>query len=397
MTRVAYICADPGVPVFGVKGCSVHVQEGLRALHARGMDVKLFASRLGGPPPSDLVRVPVISLPRPSGETFADREQAALDANTALRHQLAQHGPFDLIYERYSLWSFAAMEYAADREISSVLEVNAPLIDEQAQHRTLANPDVALAASRRTFDAAEVLVAVSEGVEDWLNGFPEAKGRVHIVPNGVDTTRFRPGREPLWRVSTDAFVIGFVGSLKPWHGLPVLTKAFARVHREVPAARLLIVGAGPEQANIEADLHRFGIRPAAHLAGAVTPVEVPRWLASMDVAVAPYAEPKASYFSPLKVFEYMAAGLPVVAGNVGQVGKILTQDETGLLVEPGVSGALAEALIRLHRTPQLRARLSTAARSAVVTDHTWSAVFARILELAGCETTMTSEPLEVLV
>lgn len=387
MRRVAYISADPGVPAFGVKGCSVHVQEGLRALRADGMDVTLFSARLGGEPPDDLASLQTISLPCLSNARSAERERAAMDANEILREQIERHGPFDLIYERYSLWSYAAMEYAAKHGVASVsvLEVNAPLIDEQARHRTLVNPDEARTASRRAFDAAEVLLAVSNGVADWLNGFSEAQGRIHVVSNGVDTTRFRPGLDPVWHAPTNAFVIGFVGSLKPWHGLSVLVKAFAQVHRAVPETCLLIVGAGPEQAHIEADLDHFGIRAAAHLTGAVTPAEVPRWLASMDVAVAPYADPTATYFSPLKVFEYMASGLPIVAGRIGQISEILTHDVTGLLVEPGDVDAFAEALLRLYAAPLLRARLGVATRSAARAHHSWNTVFGRVLALAGCD------------
>ncbi|MCH7639454.1 MAG: glycosyltransferase [Bacteroidetes bacterium] len=396
MRRVAYISADPGVPAFGVKGCSVHVQEGLRALRAHGMDVTLFSARLGGEPPDDLANLPIISLPCPSGATSAERERAALDANGILREQIEQQGPFDLIYERYSLWSFAAMEYAGEHGVASVLEVNAPLIDEQAKHRTLVNPDEARSASRRAFDAAEVLLAVSNGVADWLNGFSEAQGRIHVVSNGVDTMRFRPELDPVWHAPTNAFVIGFVGSLKPWHGLSVLVKAFAQVHRAVPETCLLIVGAGPEQAHIEADLDRLGIRAAAHLTGAVTPAEVPRWLASMDVAVAPYADPTATYFSPLKVFEYMASGLPIVAGRIGQVSEILTHDVTGLLVEPGDVDAVAEALLRLYAAPPLRARLGVAARSAARAHHSWNTVFGRVLALAGCDKASARRSTEAL-
>ena len=396
MMRVAYISADPGVPAFGVKGCSVHVQEGLRALRVHGMDVTLFSARMGGEPPGDLASLPMISLPCPSGASSAERERAALDANEILREQIEQQGPFDLIYERYSLWSFAAMEYAAEHGVASVLEVNAPLIDEQARHRTLVNPEEARTASRRAFEAADVLLAVSNGVADWLNGFSEAQGSVHVIPNGVDTTRFRPELDPVWRAPTNTFVIGFVGSLKPWHGLSVLVKAFAQVHRAVPETCLLIVGAGPEQAHIEADLDRLGIRAAAHLIGAVTPAEVPRWLASMDVAVAPYADPTATYFSPLKVFEYMASGLPIVSGRIGQVAEILTHDATGLLVEPGNVGALAKALLRLYAAPLFCARLSSAARSAALAHHSWNDVFGRVLALAGCETGPARQPMGAL-
>ncbi len=137
--RLAYVCSDPGVPVFGRKGCSIHVQEVLRALLGLGIEVVLFARRFDGEAPSGLEALSIYRLePLPKQED-AKREQAALAANETLRAALEHAGPFELVYERYALWSFAAMDYARDAGIPGLLEVNAPLIEEQAQHRKLAD------------------------------------------------------------------------------------------------------------------------------------------------------------------------------------------------------------------------------------------------------------------
>src|SRR5688572_21636437 len=101
--RLAYICADPGVPVFGRKGASVHVQEVVRAMRGQSVEVDLFATSIGGDAPTDLAAVPLHRLPPvPKGDP-ASREQAALAANTDLALALERHGPFDIVYERYSL------------------------------------------------------------------------------------------------------------------------------------------------------------------------------------------------------------------------------------------------------------------------------------------------------
>src|SRR5437899_3210985 len=100
--RIAYVCADPGVPVFGRKGCSVHVQEVVRALLARGAQIEIFAARIDGEPLGGLEEVRVHELlPLPRGEP-EQREQAALAANDFLFAALEREGPFDLVYERYS-------------------------------------------------------------------------------------------------------------------------------------------------------------------------------------------------------------------------------------------------------------------------------------------------------
>jgi glycosyltransferase involved in cell wall biosynthesis len=132
---------------------------------------------------------------------------------------------------------------------------------------------------------------------------------------------------------------------------------------------------------LEADLRARGLRELAHFTGAVDPDQVPGLLASMDVAVAPYPRLANFYFSPLKVYEYMAAGLPVVAGRIGQLAEILDHEQTGLLCPPGDAQALAEALDRLRHDAVLRRRLGRAAQATVLRKHTWAAVARRILGL----------------
>lgn len=381
--RIAYVCADPGVPVFGQKGCSVHVQEVVRALARRGARVTLFAQRLGGGAPPDLAGVPVYRLPELPRSDPALREQAALDANPVLAALLGDTGPYDLVYERYSLWSYAGMEYAHTTGTPGLLEVNAPLIEEQAAHRHLIDPAGAGVVAARTFAAADALLAVSAEVAAYLERFSPARGRVHVVPNGVDPARFPPRPARAHADAAERFTVGFVGTLKPWHGLPVLVDAFAALHAQAAAARLVLVGDGPERAALEAQVVAHGLQEQVEFTGAVSPAAVPGLLAALDVAVAPYPAQAPFYFSPLKVYEYMAAGLPVVASDIGQIPTVVRDGVTGLLVPPGDAAALVAALARLRRDPALRARLGRAAHAAVLRRHTWDAVATRIMTLAG--------------
>lgn len=383
MKRLAYVSADPGVPIFGRKGCSIHAQEVLRALSQRGARVELFSSSIEGGPLPGLEAISIHALPRPPRAEPAAREQAALAVNEILRTRLETAGPFDFVYERYSLWSFAGMEYARSAFVPGLLEVNAPLIEEQAEYRVLVDRTAAEQVACRAFDAAAILLAVSDEVATYLDRFPEARRKIQVVPNGVRPERFPENIRPALPAAPGVFTVCFVGTLKAWHGVSVLVDAFARLRVKDPLVRLLIVGDGPEREKISADVAARGLQEAVQFAGAVDPEAVPALLASSDVAVAPYPALPNFYFSPLKVYEYMAAGRAVVASRTGQVENLIEPGVNGLLVPPGDAGALVSALDQLRKDTALRERLGRTARARVMREHTWDAVAGRILILAG--------------
>lgn len=389
MPRVAYVCADPGIPVFGTKGASVHVQEVVRALRRAGADVTLFATRLGGEPPADLATLAVQPLPAIPPGTPEERADAALRANAGLREAFEAHGPFDMVYERYSLWSLAGMAQARAWRVPGLLEVNAPLIEEQARHRVLVRADEARRVERSVLADADALVAVSPGVAAWLDGQPGTAGKVRVIDNGVDAGRFAPAAAAVAARAAEGaapqpLTVGFLGTIKPWHGLPVLADAFARlVHGHGIDARLCLVGDGPERERIESRLAGLRVDGRVDWLGALPPAEVPAALSRFDIATAPYDVDNGFYFSPLKLFEYMAAGVPIVASRVGHLDALLDDGRHALLVPPADAGALAAALARLAGDRPLRRALAAAARERAMRHHTWDAVARRLLAIAG--------------
>ena len=385
--RVAYVCADPGVPVFGCKGCSIHVQEILRALKKQGADITLFAIKISSEPPPGLEDISICKLPCPSKRDDGLRdEQAALKLNETLHKALEDAGPFDLVYERYSLWSFAAMEYARSMGIPGLLEVNAPLIEEQAQYRGLVDHQGAEQVAERVFSAANILIAVSRGVATYLARYTGVNGKVRIVPNGVNPDRFQVDIKPYRHTHPGTFIVGFVGTLKPWHGLPTLVEAFAHIHRQGNNIRLMIVGDGPGREDLVKHLTARNLTESVEFTGAVDPSEIPGLLSTMDVAVAPYPNLANFYFSPLKVYEYMAAGLPVVATRIGQLAELIQDGMNGFLVPPDDPDAMAAVLDKLRCEPDLRIRMGQMARTTILFQHTWDAAVSRIIDLSGLRT-----------
>ena len=365
--RIAYVCLDPGIPVFGTKGASVHIQEVVREYRRRGHDVTVYATRRGSDVPDDLAELRVVDVPITThDEEERERAQQAASASVS---DMVRAGGYDLVYERYSLFSTVIAECG----VPGILEVNAPLIDEQRTHRVLVDEQAADAALQEQVQAALATICVSDPVRDWVIARTEGT-RVFTVPNGVNVHRITPQPE-----SPGAPVVTFVGTLKPWHGVDVLLRARAQAHKDW---KLRIIGDGPMRAELDDLARSLGID--VDFRGAVAPDAIPQHMAGTAIGVAPYPAMDTDsdqYFSPLKVYEYMAAGLPVVASRVGQLPEIMGESE--YLVPPSDPEALAEALDALVANPVERVQVGSDNRRQAEREHSWTGTVDHILAHAG--------------
>ncbi|MGJ5590803.1 glycosyltransferase family 4 protein [Micrococcus lylae] len=405
--QIAYLLADPGIGPFGTKGASVHVQEITRALRGLGHQVTVYCLRRGDKKgvesvPADLADLKVVVVPVASAAGSAEREVELRRAGNRMLAAAAADGA-DLVYERYALFSdvgarlSAVLSEAAGRRIPLVMEVNAPLVAEQSAHRSLHDVDAAVALTESALSAADVVSCVSEPVAAWVRrDVPAAAAATVVTPNGVNTERIRPlarhaasgavlhddGRSP--EPAGRPFTVGFLGTLKPWHGTETLLDAVAAAGSAAAGWRIEVVGAGPQLEALREQAERLGLGDATTFHGAVAPSQVPAVVGTWDVATAPYPQPENPedhYFSPLKVYEYLAAGATVVASAVGEIPAVVGAGEPdaqgvavgtrGVAVRPGDAQALAAALTRLAADRTLTAKLAAAGRADVEAHHTW--------------------------
>jgi len=282
----------------------------------------------------------------------------------------------EFVHERLSLLSLGALRAARETATPLVLEVNAPLVDEARRWRALGVPEHAAAIEGMLLRGADRVACVSNAIVDWVRALGVPSERVLLLPNAADPERFpaaesaptRGERPAEWR---DAFVVGFTGSLKPWHGLPIALEAMRLAVREMPRLRLVILGDGPEKDRLQSRTRELGLEDHVRLLGAVGHEEIPRHLATWDAFVAPYPRIDPFYFSPLKVYEAMAAGLPVIASAQGDLPVLLANGSAGVLVEPDQATSLARAFVALARDPERARVLGRAARDEILRAHTW--------------------------
>ena len=406
--RILYLCSDHGVDLSGVKGASIHVQSFVQALTALGHEVLVIGTKVSSPESFHAVthatawQAPLAWWNRKlrkgmiAGNRFLGRSPGrGRDVIRALHNfeflkvvgRLATQFSPNFIYERYSLWGIAGGRLARRRSIPLVLEVNSPLAYEERYYRDgVAFPTMARRAEHQIWCRADLLIAVSQGFYSHFEEAGVARERVRILPNAVDTSLFGIDADDASlrrHLNLDGrFVVGFVGSFKAWHGVDFLFKAFARLCGEDPSYHLLLVGDGPMRAALEDETRRLRLQRAVTFVGSVAHEDVPRYLGLMDVAVAPYPSLQDFYYSPLKLYEYMAAGRAIVASKIGQVGEAVADKHTGLLYEPNDMEGLLHCLRRLRSDKQLKRDLGKNARFACC-KNTWSESAARVLSWVG--------------
>jgi len=361
---------------------SVHIDRLVSALRARGHEVRIVGpgsqtAEAGG---------------RHGGlEKLADRLRALLPPAAFELLELAYNIPAyrrlkreardfrpDVLYERNNLFLLTGLRLKRKLGLPMLLEINAPLAEERARFGKLALKGVARRAERALWRGADVVLPVTQVLGAMVANVRGTDG-IHVIPNGADLDDIPLEGETIrTRYGLDGkVVLGFVGFVRPWHGLEWAIRALPRLASDV---HLLVVGDGPAQESLEEEAAGLGVKARVHFVGRIPHHEISAFVQSFDVALQTKA---VGYASPLKMFEYMALGRAIIAPDQPNLREILKHDVDALLFDPGDEASFFSALQRLSADAPLRARLGAAARRSVEeTPFTWAENARRVEELA---------------
>ena len=381
--RIAYLRSTPS-PGTLAGGAATHINGFVNAAAELGAQVRVISNdRIAG---LDETRLTLID-PEPVGTTRAafDLRNNLIFSSGALRE--IERAPVDLIYQRYGRFTWAGVEASIRTGATLFLEYNGSEVW-IGKHWDMSGRLPLLGRFERLNLAAAGRIFVVSDVErrNLLRaGVPDEK--IVVNPNGVDVETFRPGaggaavRDELG-IGEHETLAGFVGTFGPWHGVLTLAEAITMLPEDC-GVRFLLVGAGRFRDKVERVIGVAGRERQVIFTGHVNHQRVPALLDACDILLSPHVplEDGSEFFgSPTKLFEYMAMGKGIVASRLGQIGDVLVDEETALLVKPGNASELSKAILRLCRSQELREKLGAAARSAAISEHTWKHNAQRVLD-----------------
>ena len=288
----------------------------------------------------------------------------------------------DLVYERYALGNVAAASLCRGLRIPLVVEVNDSVVIDRS--RPTSSPRLKRRLERRVLCRADLIVTITERFKArLLDAFPEIpSGKVLVLPNAVSASRFRGrsaeaaealrarlglGRRPL---------LGNAGQFLPWHGLAPFVAAVAPIAR-CRDLGLLFIGDGPVRGEVMEVARTVGVEDRVTFTGMVPHARVPEYLSLLDIAVIPSA---AAHASPMKLMEFMAMGLPVVAPGQPNIAEVLEDRRTGRTFRPEDMEDLRRCLTELLDDPRDARAMGQRALDHVRAHLTWDHHARKVLE-----------------
>ena len=364
--KILYTAVDTPIP--GTHGGSVHALELCRALARRGHDVHLIAPP--GTSPNDSASAAAVGDGLHLHHVRKPPRFLAWAAVGKVRELATVLSP-DVVVERFYTFGGAGIWAAHSLGLPAVLEVNSPArpfggVRDTVDRLTLVRPVDRW--RRRQVRWSDAVYTTSKHLVP-----PEMQGSVTVVTNGVDIGRFYPGPA---RPANGPLRCVYVSSFRSWHGAADLVEAVALCRARDVDLQVTCIGDGPRWAAARQAARQAGLEGMIRFLGEVPAEDVPRHLAAADVGLAPFSPTEFSalklgwFWSPIKIFEYLAAGLAVVTVDIPEL-RALLPDPVACFYTPGVAMQLADELERLAADTAMLGRVRQTARELAEARYTW--------------------------
>jgi glycosyltransferase involved in cell wall biosynthesis len=380
-------------------GQAVHVRELIGALRSLGHDVHecalvpktgpgaAAAAVAPATPPAGEPKKPGfwqrLSLPRTAVEVleilYNHKGRAML---RAAARTLRPH----FVYERHALHCRAGLDVARELAVPLLLEVNSPMVDEMQKLGSLRFHQRALATERAVLGQADAVLAVTQVLADMLVERGARRERVHVIGNGAVPERYRPAARAAaaavrqrWQLPANAFALGFVGYMRPWHRLDLVLDAMQQ--DGLGDLVLVLMGQGPALPVLREQAAARGLAHRVRSLGEVPAELLPAHVLACDGALIPAIN---AYASPLKLFDSLAAGVPTLAPDQPNLRENVRDGENGLLFRPGDVADLVRQLRRLCGDRAFAQQLGAAGLQSLLAQRwTWTGNAERVLAIAA--------------
>ena len=380
--KILYFSPHPHLRIEDQTGYGTHMREMITALKGLGYEVHiLIAGRqtvnekhVPLPQPQIFSRKKVLKrlIPKLIWETLKDVQLILLDrANKRQLNQIVAQVNPDIIYERSHYGMVSGIAVAKAHHIHHILEVNSPNVEERVKlsGRSL----LSLRASKKdrwAFANSNHVLTVSTYLAEHLE-ITKIAQKWSTTPNAIRPGQQKESALDLQRsgvhLDDAAVVLGFVGSIFPWHGVNLIIKAVARLRQKGRNVQAIIIGDGTIRQELEALAGSFHLTDEIRFIGSVAQSDTFAYTELCDILIMPKSN---AYGSPVKIFEYALSAKPCIVPNTSPVTEVFVHERDGWVVDSSLN-AIVSAIEAILDSPQKAEECAHHWHNKVISKHTW--------------------------
>ncbi len=394
--KIIYYSPHPTHDIVSEVGYATHQREVINALKELGNTVipvimggteKVNLSLAGVPTNNNSIKSKIKKLiPQFIWTSLKDYKLMLHDkkAANALEKVIIEHQP-DLVYERSEYLQDKGLSVIKKYNLKYFLEINAPFIEEMKGFEGLSIwHKLAHKKEKKKIQLADKIFVVSSPLKKFIiDQYGAKEEKIIIQPNCINLKNVTIDEILVEQLKQQyqlfgKYVIGFVGSIFPHHGVDILIDSFEIIYFKIPNAKLLIVGDGSIVNTLKLKIKD---KPFAHdiiFTGKVPHHKVYSYISLMDVCT---LAKTAWYCSPIKIFEYAILSKPIISPNIESIRDVMDDGVHGLLIEINKND-LADAIIKLYTDFDLTPSMANNFKNLVIENYTWQKAAKHII--AAC-------------